>query len=456
MVVMPRGKLSTEVYLRQSNTRLKKSVARLREDKKVLRDRVKLLECKVAELEAMFKDKEAQRKALLEKLYKPRRENKEKKPLGKKQGSKGYHRPKPKDEDVTEEIRFTPTHCPYCKRRDGLSDVKETIVKYTEDIVICPEKIIKKYLISKHWCGNCKEYIRSDKIPPHIQRIGENVMAYILYARYKLRLPYNKIQQSLKDLHSFKISEGEIALQLERAKELFNGDFEAVTQLVKIADKVYCDETGWRIGGKSFWIWVFVTDKGIKYVIEDTRGKGVAECALGEKEDRVLISDFYAAYKNIPGKNQYCWVHLLRDSKTTESTLHDDLKQIYQEIKKELAKERGKRNKKRLDKLLEDVIEKTYEGTHPMIERLQKRIKKTRAQLLTCLDYDNVLPENNTAERALRNHVVMRKIFGGSRSLDGAKAMEVNTTVIDTLLQQNPGKSFFEVVLPRLRDLRGE
>ncbi len=72
------------------------------------------------------------------------------------------------------------------------------------------------------------------------------------------------------------------------------------------------------------------------------------------------------------------------------------------------------------------------------------------------MKYDSVLPENNTAERAIRNHVVMRKIFGGSRSLSAAQTMGVNTSVIDTLLMQNPGRSFFESVLPRLKERAGE
>ena len=44
----------------------------------------------------------------------------------------------------------------------------------------------------------------------------------------------------------------------------------------------------------------------------------------------------------------------------------------------------------------------------------------------------------------------MRKIFGGSRSLDGAKAHEVNTSVIETMRKQNPDKNFFEIMLPLL------
>ena len=452
-----RGRLTREKRLEISVTRLKKSNASLRSEMQELKRIIKTQKQHINQLELKLEDKEFQRKRLLERLYKSNSEEPDQKPLGKKPGSLGYHRPKPHDQDITEEIKLTPTRCPYCKRRDGLGPVKDTMIKYTEDIVIVPEQIVKKYIITTHWRGNCKEYVRSDRAPPHLGRIGTNVMAYVLYARYRLRLPYNRIRQSLKDLHHFDLSEGEITLQLVKAKELFKEDYDAVIELIRIADKVYCDETGWRIKGTNFWIWVFVTDKGIRYVIEDTRGKGVAQDALGDKQDRVLISDFYAAYKNIPGENQYCWVHLLRDSKDTESVFHDDLKEAYHQLKSELAQPRGKRAYKRLDKLLQDISEKQYvNGSIQRIKTLQKRIAKTRLQLLTCLKYEGVLPENNTAERALRNHVVMRKIFGGSRSLDGAKAMEVNTSVIDTLLHQQADKGFFEVMLPKLKELRRE
>lgn len=443
-------KLNQTQRQKQIISRLKNNNAQLRLENKELRKKIK-------ELEAKLEDKELQRKNLLDKMYKANHVNKESKPLGKKIGAKGYQRPKPKDLEVTEKVEFDPIRCPYCKRSDGLNKPQETIVKYHEDIIIVPEKIVKKYIIHKCWCSNCKEYIRSDKVPPNIARIGPNVMAYILYARYRLRLPFNKIKQSLNDLHNFTISEGEISEQLDKAKALFNKDYQAIKELIKISDKVYCDETGWRIRGKNFWIWVFVTKDSVRYVIEDTRGKGIPEQALGKNEDRVLISDFYSAYKNLPGANQYCWVHLLRDSKLTESSFHQDLQGFYHQLKLELTKDLPKRRFKRLNRLLGEIADKDYNDNNiERVKQLQKRIKKNRAELLTCLKHKDVLPENNTAERALRNNVVMRKIFGCSRSIDSAKTMEVNTSVIDTLLMKNPDKTFVQVVLPKLKELRGE
>lgn len=450
-----RGVLTREKRLETIITRLKIGNLQLREKLKALTLRLQEKDNTIKALRLKLEDKELQRKNLLSKLYKSNKEDGENKPLGKKPGARGYQRPKPKDEDITEDVKFIPNKCPFCHSRD-LLPAQQEMVKYQEDIVIIPEKIVKKYTIAKHWCPHCKTYVRSNNIPPeieHLERIGPNVMAYILYARYRLRLPFQKIQQSLSDLHHFHLSEGEIANQLEKAKETFRGDYEAIIELIKISDKVYCDETGWRVRGKNFWIWVFVTDQGVRYVIEDTRGKGVAQNALGDNENRVLISDFYAAYKNLPGQHQFCWVHLLRDSKATESMFHEDLKKIYASLKEELKKELPTRDGERLDGLLEQIRDKNYTDNNILaVQKLQARIRKTKDQLLTCLKYPDVLPENNTAERALRNSVVMRKIFGCSRSVETAKIMEVNTSVIDTLLKQNPNKRFFEVILPKLKD----
>src|SRR5205814_7547150 len=138
---------------------------------------------------------------------------------------------------------------------------------------------------------------------------------------------------------------------------------------------------------------------------------------------------FYAAYFKLPGENQFCWVHLLRDTDRVGGQLHEDTKAAFAALKEELAKAVPKRDYDRLDRLLEQIIHTPYTGKYlGRVKTLQDRVRKTKAQLLTCLKYPDILPENNTAERALRNNVVMRKIFGGSRSLKGARAMEVNTS----------------------------
>lgn len=405
----------------------------------------------IAELLAKLEDKEAQRKELLSYLYKPDRTLEEKKPLGKKPGTPAFHRPKPKESDVTHFSGFPITHCPICKLAVG--EAAETVVRYEEDIDIAPRKIVRKYEITRHWCKNCETFVRSSQIPV-ISRIGLNTLGYILYARYRLRLPLAKIQESLLDLHSFRISEGEISEKLQEAENLFGKDHEAIMEVIKQAKVVYADETGWRMNGENFWLWVFKTEKGVRYVIEESRGRGVAERALGEKSDRVIVSDGYAAYSKLAGKNQQCWVHLLRAAKGVSFQLYNDLVDVYRDLGIELAKNICERSPPDFETRLKKIVSKKYPETQA--KKAQARLNRHLKNLLICLDHENVLPENNTAERAIRPQVVMRKIFGGSRSLKGARAHAVNSSVIDTMRQQNPDISFFQALMPILEQRRNE
>jgi hypothetical protein len=200
--------------------------------------------------------------------------------------------------------------------------------------------------------------------------------------------------------------------------------------------------------GQNWWLWAFVTERGIQYILEDTRGKGVAEKALGDKTDRIIVSDGYAAYKNLPGDKQQCWVHLLRTAKLHSLRLYEDLVILYKKLLLELEKPPEQRDKGKFQKRFSALITQAYPEL--MAKKVQARMKRHQAVLFTCLDYDNVLPENNTAERAIRPQVVMRKIFGGSRSLDGARAHAVNTSVIETMRKQNPETNFFDIMLPLL------
>jgi transposase len=446
---MSKGQLSQETRQEQSITRLKNSVRELREiiaEKDVV---IAAQEREINELKEKLQDKELQRKQLASYLFKEGRKTNGRKKAGKKAGAAGFHRPTPKDEDVTYETRYFLNKCPMCN--NAVNEACETVVKYEEDIALKPKPIIKKYVIGRHWCPHCETFVKSLKIPP-ISRIGINTLGYILYARYRLRLPQEKIKESLLDLYNFKISEGEISEKLQEAEALFGHDYQAIVLLIHNAKRVYADETGWRMDGKNWWLWVFVTDDGVRYVMEQTRGKGVAEEALGDKEERVIISDGYAAYKNLPGDKQQCWVHLLRVAKAQAPPLYQDLAVLYKKLLLELEKPLDERNKQIFQKSFTDLIEKDY--GEASVTSVKKRMHNHANFLFTCLDFENILPENNTAERAIRPQVVMRKIFGGSRSPDGAKAHEVNTSVIETLRKQNPEANFFDLILPLLHKRR--
>ena len=69
----------------------------------------------------------------------------------------------------------------------------------------------------------------------------------------------------------------------------------------------------------------------------------------------------------------------------------------------------------------------------PDIRRLSKRLRKHQHEVLTFLDYpDLVSPDNNYAERLIRPCVIFRKLTGGFRSKTGTDNHDVLMSLAQT------------------------
>ena len=86
---------------------------------------------------------------------------------------------------------------------------------------------------------------------------------------------------------------------------------------------VHADETGWRIGIKSGWLWVFTNKEITVYAIRDNRSSDVVIEILGEKFKGILASDCFVAYDDkrlTDWLKQKCLSHLLKDLKEMEES----------------------------------------------------------------------------------------------------------------------------------------
>lgn len=75
---------------------------------------------------------------------------------------------------------------------------------------------------------------------------------------------------------------------------------------------VYVDETGARVDGRRYWIWVFTTLTDTLIVIRRSRGKRVLEEVLGKDFKGVIVCDGWRSYPAFTGHIQRDWAHLLR------------------------------------------------------------------------------------------------------------------------------------------------
>ena len=119
-----------------------------------------------------------------------------------------------------------------------------------------------------------------------------------------------------------------------------------------------------------------------------------------------------------------------------------------------LKKRRGKlkaaiywRRVERVERRLQDLAQRRWND--PDADRLAGRLNKYRTKLTTFLHKKDVDGTNNAAERAIRPAVVMRKITGGSRSEQGARAWAILASVMRTAEQQ--GRDVLDTIKTLLR-----
>jgi transposase len=221
---------------------------------------------------------------------------------------------------------------------------------------------------------------------------------------------------------------------------------EAIFQEVLHSGVLYADETGWRVAGKTFWLWCFTTKQAAYYLIDRSRGSPVVLRILGEVFDGVLVSDFYAAYNFVcAAAKQKCLAHLLRELEKVSLRNNGAEWLDFAAKTKRFAKdalrlgieragcsdEKYDRRWRRLYDRLAEIHDSEYSDKD--CRRLARRLEKYRFELLTFLERDNVDATNNHGERTIRPAVLMRKNYYGNRSERGADVQAVLMSVFRTL-----------------------
>jgi transposase len=441
--------------------RLQQRVAKLAAENRVLKQ-------KLADLTVQLKQKPQSPPAFV-KANVP--EKPAKKP-GRPKGHAAALRPMPAKIDVHETVavpidNFGKACCPDCRAQ--LSDVKHH-ERLVEEIV--PSKVLTTcYHTTSGWCGHCRRQVesRNENQPPawdlpHAQ-LGLNALCTAMMMRVCYRLPVRQVVRLFLDLPGLKISPGAIVKQIKRVGQWLEKQYHRLKLVIRAAGVVHADETGWRTNGKNGFLWTLSTADHTVYHVDRSRSaKVIAELlgeAFGGRGDQTLVSDFYSVYDQFDGPQQKCLAHLLRELRDTiakrpelaQHAFFKRCKRLVQDMLR-LKKHRGKlkaeiyrRRVERVERRLQALANPTWNDADA--DRLSGRLHKYRAKLTTFLHKKEVDGTNNAAERALRPAVVMRKITGGSRSAQGAKAWSILASVMRTAEQQ--GRDVFETLKQLLR-----
>ena len=312
-------------------------------------------------------------------------------------------------------------------------------------------------------CPHCQT-INQGSLPEGLEAeryFGPQLEATVIFYKQTQHLSYERIVETMRDLHGVLLSEGAVVAILERAGEQAAPVAEAIKQQVITGEVIRSDETSARVKARNWWQWVFISEHGTYHTIVPTRSFAEISEVMGELAVKVWVSDCYSAQLKAPAEVfQLCLAHQLRDLKRVLDATPEELwAQAAQKLLRgaihlrnrfiagELTLKGFMRRVNQIENQLDKLLEK--ELSNEAARKLQNRFSTHRHKLLVFLYYPEVPPTNNESERALRGSVVHRKVTNGFRSEWGAKAYAALQTIIATAKQKG------EQVFRALVDLMG-
>lgn len=456
------------VELRAEVEQLRAEVAELRQERERLVAQNEQLAAENAELRRRVKEVERAGKRQATPFARRQRQSSAKAP-GRRAGKGEFQyraQPSPEEVDRCEEVRLA--SCPHCGGQ--VTELQEH-EHFTSDIP--PVKpIITRYVTESGYCRHCRKRVRSR----HQEQISEasgaagsvvgpRAKAMAADLKHRLGLSYAKISDLMSTSFELEMTPSGWYQADQRLAVQARPIYAELVELIRCAAVVHGDETGWRIGPLSAWLWVFTNQEMTVYTIADNRSHRVIVDILGEEFEGVLVSDCFSAYDHhalSEWLKQKCLAHLLRElsllaaeksrgavrfARDVSALLRTAL--ALQEQKSTLAPEAYAERCAQLEAQLDKLIDKRRRLTDPDNQRIAKRLRKHRDHLLRFLYIDPLDATNNQAERMLRPAVITRKTGGCNRNDRGAETHAILSSVLVTCKQRSIPVLDFLVELQR-------
>jgi transposase len=290
----------------------------------------------------------------------------------------------------------------------------------------------------------------SDALGGAASQLGPRALALATQLNKGLGLPYGKTVTVLQQAFGLQASRGGLCQALARVASKAEPTYNALVEEVRRSASVTPDETGWRVGGKLWWMWAFSTPQVTVYSIQPGRGFEPAALVLGADFAGFLVRDGWSIYRQFSkALHQTCLAHLLRRCRemllvagrgeaefprTVQTMLQQalqlrDRRQQRQISEQGLAVARG-----RLEVRMDRSLQRRYRS--PQNRRLANHLLRERNALFTFLSCPGLEATNWRAEQAIRPMVVTRKVWGGNRTSRGAHTQGILVSILQTCRQQ--------------------
>ena len=381
-------------------------------------------------------------KPVYEKEPSPRRR---KKP-GRKKGHPGARRAPPPV--IHRQVVLRLERCPVCQSQ--VTPCAQTRTRIVEDIPENIQPVVTQYTIHRDWCPQCRQRVEpkvGEALPG--ARIGNHVLVLSAWLHYGLGVTIAQIRSVFNFHLHFPLTPGGLVQMWYRLQEILFAWYEQIKAQALHATTLFADETGWRVKGKTWWLWCFTTGDLTYYLIDRCRGSPLLRKFFKREFQGILVSDFWGAYNAIRCMaKQKCIPHLLRDLLRVEK--YQKPGRVWRRFAKRLRRllrdamrlsKHSERTapdyvskRQRIGVRLQELIDPPWKDKNA--RRLVKRLRRHQHELFTFLEHAEVPYDNNTAERAIRPAVIIRKNSYANRSAAGADMQAVLMSIFRTLKQR--------------------
>ena len=298
--------------------------------------------------------------------------------------------------------------------------------------------------------------------------VGPGLVSLICALNLRLRCSRARIREFLQDWFGVTLCTATINQCLHEtgraAEPVVHDEIEAV---IRQAELVYADETGWKEHGRLLWLWVFTCATATLFVVGQRAAKVVLR-VLGEQFAHWLMSDGYWVYRHYDWRLR-CLAHLIRKARGLEQSLEDEahrfgkqtlevletlMAAVYQAREDPPEVPLRHQHAALLRRFL-DLCDQHWDAEHEKTRELARELLNDWDTFWVVLDYPWLPLTNNEAERALRHWVIARRISYGTRTEQGSRAFALTISVIETCRKRgvSPWPYLAEVIRQRRKGL---
>jgi transposase len=408
-------------------------------------DRLSVLEAQIAGLVAVLAERDARITELEKLLSDSRRGGKRQaapfskgnptdtpKPVGRKSGKQhGRHAHRVVPAIVDRELdALLPAACPCCGGKLIASGSAE---QFQTDLGV-PAPVTVRFNVRVGHCRDCGRRVQgrhpeqtSDALGAASAQIGPNTKAWAAWLHYGLGLSFAKTSKLLARL-GVNVTAGAICAAAQSTSTTLVPVQKALVAQANAAPAVTMDETGWRINGRSAWLWVATTPDTTVYNVAPDRSFDSATVLIDENYSGVVIRDGWGVYRQyVKATHQTCTAHLLRRTREMVTDLPGWARGTPRQVAEILHLGLDSRDlpadvRAKTAADLKDRIQLMSGQAQPHDEnrKLVKHLNNEADALFTYLTTDGIEATNWRGETAIRPAVVNRKVFGGNRTQRGA------------------------------------